>query len=398
MDNPKQIDLAREALQVHKFLRSRRFKVDVVILNRQPTDYGAELNGMLYRLVSKMNGEEWLHQRGGIYILYGDQMTVEESTLLQTAASVFLVGEKGSLGDQIPGYSYPVHHLPDITPTRQLVDSTYAAIPPQTLPLEEKGELKFHNGYGGFSADGREYIIDWNGHNHLTAAAADNSADLPPGRTTPAPWVNVIGYPEFGFMVSEAGSQCTWALNSGENRLTPWSNDPVLDPTGEALYLRDEETGEVWTPTPLPAGADQPYRVTHGAGYTIFEHNSHGLRQYLTLFASPEDPVKIIHLKVENTLSHTRRITATQYVEWVLGTTHAASMAYIIPEYDSAQQCLLATNPYNPEFGHRVAFLIASKAIHGLTADRTEFLGRGGTRCLPCGTSPFGAGNSHYAW
>ena len=383
VDNSKQIDLPREALLLHKFLRSRRFKVDIVIINRQPTDYGAELNRMLYRLVSKVNGEEWLHQRGGIYILYGDQMTIEENILLQTAASVYLVGDKGSLGNQILGYSYPVHHLPDVTPTRHSVDSEKAAIPPQTLPLESKGELKFHNGFGGFSADGREYIIDWNGKNHLPAAKAGSSDNLSPGRITPAPWVNVIGYPGFGFMVSEAGSQCTWALNSSENRLTPWSNDPVLDPTGEALYLRDEETGEVWTPTPLPAGANQPYRVTHGAGYTIFEHSSHGLRQYLTLFGSPEDPVKIIHLKVKNTLSHTRRITATQYVEWVLGTTHAASMAYIIPEYDSAQQCLLASNPYSPEFGNRVAFLIASKTIHGLTADRTEFFGRGGTAAFP---------------
>ncbi|MDP2966598.1 MAG: glucoamylase family protein [Pelolinea sp.] len=366
LDNPKQVDLVREALQVHKYLRSRRFIMDVVILNRQQTDYGAELNGMLYRLVSRMNGKEWLNQLGGIYILYGDQMESMERTLLQTAARVLLIGANGSLGNQMPGYSIQEHYLPEFTPTRQAEVTANAALTPQSFPLREKGDLKFYNGYGGFSADGREYVIE-----------------LPPGRTTPAPWVNVIGYPGFGFMVSEAGSQCTWALNSGENRLTPWSNDPVCDPTGEALYLRDEETGEVWTPTPHPSGADLPYRVTHGAGYTFFEHNSHGLRQCLTLFASPEDPVKIVHLKVENTLAHTRQITATQYVEWVLGTTHAASMAHIIPEYDSALECLLATNPYSAEFGARVAFLIASKAIHGLTVDRTEFLGRGGTPTFP---------------
>ena len=210
--------------------------------------------------------------------------------------------------------------------------------PPKALPflsdedpLHSTEPLQFFNGYGGFSKDGREYIIE-----------------LPPGRPTPAPWVNVIGYPNFGFMVSETGSQSTWAINSGENRLTPWSNDPVRDPTGEALYLRDEETGDVWTPTPLPAGADQPYRVTHGAGYTIFEHNSHGLRQRLTLFASPEDPVKIIHLRVENTWNHTRRITATQYIEWVLGTTHAASMPYIIPEYDAAEPACWLPTPTTP--------------------------------------------------
>ena len=376
LDDPKQVDLAQEAMQIHRFLSSRRVKIDVVILNRQPTDYGAELNGMLYRLVSKMNGEEWLHQRGGFFILYGDQMSGEELNLLQTAAGVLLSGGKGSLSNQMPGYSIPVHHLPDFTATRTAEMEESAAHPPQAFPLAEKRDLKFNNGYGGFSADGREYVIDWN-------AAGDGHEGLPTGRTTPAPWVNVIGYPEFGFMVSEAGSQCTWASDSGENRLTPWSNDPVSDPTGEALYLRDEETGEVWTPTPLPAGSKQPYRVTHGAGYSIFEHNSHGLRQILTLFGSPEDPVKIIHLKVENTLDHIRRITATQYVEWVLGTTHADSMAYIIPEFDSTQSCLLASNPYNTEFGNRVAFLIASKTLHGLTADRTEFLGRGGRADFP---------------
>ena len=366
VDNSRQIDLVREALQVHRYLRSRRFKLDVVILNRQSTNYGAELHGLLYRLVSKMNSEEWLNQRGGIFILYADQMSREEETLLQTAARVFLTGAHGSLSDQMPGYSIPVHHLPEFAPTRPVEFTTGEESIPQSLPLPAKDDLQFFNGYGGFSANGREYVIE-----------------LPLGRLPPAPWVNVIGYPEFGFMVSETGSQCTWALNSGENRLTPWSNDAIRDPTGEALYLRDEETGEVWTPTPFPSGNSQSFRVTHGAGYTLFEHHSHGLIQHLSLFASPEDPVKIIHLKVENTLPHSRRITATQYVEWVLGTTHAASTAYIIPEFDSSHECLLATNPYNSEFNQRVGFLMASKPIHGLTADRTEFLGRGGNYASP---------------
>ena len=286
LDDPKNIDLVREALLVHTFLRSRRFMMDLVIINRQITDYGAELNGMLFRMVSKMNGEEWLNQRGGVYILYGDQMMHDENILLQTAARVHLLGANGSLGSQMPHYSIQVHHLPAFTPTRQAVSRSKSIRDPYTLPLAELNNTLFNNGYGGFSSDGREYIIDWK-----SSSISTNASQA--GKVTPAPWVNVIGYPGFGFMVSETGSQCTWALNSGENRLTPWSNDPVSDPTGEALYLRDEETGEVWTPTPLPSGTKQPYRITHGAGYTIFDHNSHGLRQKLTLFASPEDPVKI---------------------------------------------------------------------------------------------------------
>ena len=376
LDDSRQIDLVREAIQVHKFLRNRQFKLDIVLLNRQMTDYGAELNGLLYRVVTNDGGEELLNQRGGIFIILADQIKSDELVLLKTAARVLLTGDKGSITDQMLGYSTPVRHLPEFTASRPVVDEVNAANPPLAIPIQSKSELQFHNGFGGFSADGREYIIDWKAVGH-------QKKEEPVDRNTPAPWVNVIGYPEFGFMVSESGSQCTWAADSSENRLTPWSNDPVKDPSGEALYLRDEETGEVWSPTPLPAGSPQPYRVTHGAGYSIFEHNSHGLRQVLTLFASPEDPVKIIHLKIENTLDRTRRITATQYVEWVLGTTHADNMAFIIPEYDPTLSCLMASNPYNSEFGSHVAFLIASKKLHGFTGDRTEFLGRGGNPEFP---------------
>jgi cyclic beta-1,2-glucan synthetase len=359
----KQVDLIREVIQIFEFLRSRLFLVDVVILNHEQTEYGADLNGMILRMVTRLNCEQWLNKRGGITILYADQINSEELALLQTAGRFLFTGERGSLHNQMLEYPIQVHHLPEFIPTRSTEGDL---VPGEIDKLNPTEPLQFFNGYGGFSKDGRKYIIE-----------------LPPGNTTPAPWVNVIGYPNFGFMISETGSQSTWAVNSGENRLTPWSNDPVCDPTGEALYLRDEETGEVWTPTPLPAGAEQPYRVTHGAGYTIFEHNSHGLRQRLTVFASPEDPVKIIHLRVKNTWNQTRRITATQYIEWVLGSTHAASMPYIVPEYVEAEACLLATNPYNTEFGERAAFLIASKPVHGLTADRTEFFGRGGTPAFP---------------
>jgi cyclic beta-1,2-glucan synthetase len=361
LDDSKEIELVQQVLQMYEFLRSRRFMADVVILNRQRTDYGAELNGIIYRLITRLKFDQWLNKRGGIFILYMDQIKPDEYTLLQTAARFIFTGSRGLLDKQMPQYPLQVHHLPEFTPTR-----SGGAIPVTKDPLPAIEPLQFANGYGGFSVSGREYVIEFI-----------------PGKPTPAPWINVIGYPHFGFMVSESGSQSTWAINSGENRLTPWSNDPVSDPTGEALYLRDEETGDVWTPTPLPAGDGQPYRVTHGAGYTIFEHHSHGLHQRLTLFASPEDPVKIIHLRVKNVWNHPRRITATQYIEWVLGTTHGASMQYIVPEYYEAESCLLATNPASVEFAERAAFLIACKQVHGLTADRTEFLGRGGNPASP---------------
>ncbi len=373
IDDVHQTDLIREALIVYKYLRSRRYQIDLIILNEQHTNYGAELSGFIIRLIRNMNCEDFLNQRGGIYLLHSDQMDKNEKILIQTAARVVFKGSEGSLESQLGAYIKPIHHLPKFLPTSQSKKVIMADLSSYEEKLGGKIETVFNNGFGGFSTDGKEFVINYQ-----------------PGKMTPAPWVNVIGYPQFGFMVSESGSQCTWSLNSGENRLTPWSNDPVRDPSGEILYLRDEETGEVWNPTPLPAGATQPYRIRHGSGYTIFEHYSHDLIQTLTLFASPTDAVKIIHLKLKNLKELTRRITATQYVEWVLGTTHAANASFIIPEYDNNSESLLAINPYNAEFGEQTAFLSASKPIHGMTADRTEFLGRAGSPGSPAGLSRIG--------
>jgi cyclic beta-1,2-glucan synthetase len=193
----------------------------------------------------------------------------------------------------------------------------------------------------------------------------------------------VVANESFGFAVSESGGGCTWAGNSGENRLTPWQNDPVEDAPGEVLYLRDEEVGQVWSPTPAPAGAASPYQIAHGAGYTTYRLNSHGLEQQLRLFAAKDEPVKIIQLRLTNRWHRDRRLTATYYAEWVLGTSREITAPHIVSDYDSDTGALLVRNPFNANFAQRVAFLAASEPAHGLTTDRAEFIGRGGTLARP---------------
>ncbi len=353
--------LAREAVQAHAYWRNRQIKIDLVLLNEEGTSYGQELNIHLHRLVQGMHAEAWLERRGGIFILPADRLGEADRILLETAARVILDARKGNLAQQLEDVGRLPVRLPEFIPS---LPDRKDSEPTPALPRPV--DLRFDNGLGGFSPDGREYQIY-----------------LEPGSWTPAPWINVIANPNFGFLVSEAGSGYTWAENSGENRLTPWANDPVSDPTGEALYLRDEESGLVWSPTPLPARADAPYLVRHGAGYTIFEHASHGLNQTLRLFVDPQAPVKIIHLRLENTWTRVRRLTATCYAEWVLGVNRESSQQYVIPEFDAEHQVLMARNPYNVEFAGRVAFLAASKTLHGLTVDRTEFLGRAGSLARP---------------
>ena len=367
MNTTEDLVLVQQALQAHIYWRTRGIKIDLVILNQQGTTYGQELRGQLQRVLVRQNSEDWFNRRGGIFTLYADQLSEADRVLLETAARVVLDGTQGSLARQLQA----LHK--SVTPLPAFIAMPDTSSPEATTPIVRPHDLIFDNGLGGFSADGREYVIY-----------------LELDHWTPAPWINVIANPDFGFTVSETGAGYTWFGNSSENRLTPWSNDPISDPPGEAIYLRDEETAEVWSPTPLPCRAAAPYLIRHGAGYSIFEHNSHGLAQRLRLFATAEAPVKVLQLRLENRWAHTRRITATFYAEWVLGVTRDSAQQYVVSDYDNEHQALLARNGYNAEFGERVAFVAASQPLHGLTADRTEFLGRGGNVRKPAALDRIG--------
>lgn len=347
-------ELLKTLLQAHTYWRRRGLQIDLVILNRQATNYGQPLSSYAARLIHSTESGPWLNQRGGIFLLRDDQLHEADRILLQTAAHVILDGALGSLGQQLTDLLQHPTTLPPFAPTLNPAD-----VADVTPLLPRPANLQFDNGLGGFSADGREYVIY-----------------LGPGDHTPAPWINIIANPDFGFLISESGGGYTWAGNSGENRLTPWQNDPVRDRPGEVIYLRDEETGEIWSPTPaLPATT--AYLVRHGAGYSIFEHNSHNLKQRVRLFAATDAPVKIVQVRLENCSPHPRRMTMTYYAEWVLGVDRESTQPYIVPEYYAEGQALLARNSYSIEFGERVAFLAGSKPPHSLTADRAEFLGHG---------------------
>jgi cyclic beta-1,2-glucan synthetase len=184
-------------------------------------------------------------------------------------------------------------------------------------------------------------------------------------------------------MVSESSLGSTWSLNAGENRLTPWRNDPVFDTPAEALYLRDEETATVWSPTPRPAGGDAETLVRHGMGYTTYTRESHGLVQELTIFVPPDAPLKVARLRLTNTLPRHRRLTATYYAEWVLGSRREEQRPYVVSEHDAPNGCLLARCSWNADFGDRVAFLASGLRVHGFTTDRVGFLGRRGDYARP---------------
>jgi cyclic beta-1,2-glucan glucanotransferase len=361
-----QVPLLAVVLRAQAYWRDRGIGVDLVILNEHGSSYDAHVDDQVMRAVADAGAQGRIHRPGGgVFPLQADQMGDGERTALLCAARAVLDGAADTPAAQLAGQFVTPAALPPL-----LVTAADSNVP---VPLPRPTDLVFDNGLGGFSADGSEYVI------HLDR-----------DQTTPAPWVNVIANRQCGFTVSERGAGYTWAGNSAENRLTPWSDDPVTDEPGESVYLRDEETGAVWSPTPGPAWGGAPYRVHHGIGFTRFEHRCREVDQELRVFVPPDDAVKITELRLTNRSARPRRLTVTYYVEWVLGTTRAATQPFIVPRFDPETETLTARNPWNDDFGAAVAFVGAGQRLHGFTADRSEFLGRHGDRARPAALARIG--------
>ena len=353
-----------ETFAAQRYLRSCGVRLDLVLIDQQASRYTADGPGTLRNLLTLDDVEDWLNRRGGVFVVSADQVVESELLHLEACARVVLDTRDHALGSRLERVVEHPPRLPRFEPT--------LAVEPSAAP-KPRPALLFDNGIGGFTEDGREYVIE-----------------VAPGQSTPAPWCNVLAHSEFGCLVSESSLGTSWSLNAGENRLTPWRNDPVLDTPSEALYVRDEETAEVWSSTPLPAGRTGRTWIRHGAGYTIYTRTCHGLEQELTIFVPPGASLKVARLRVKNTLPRHRRLTATYYAEWVLGSQREKQRPFIVSEFERNHACLLATCSWNMEFTGRVAFVASRHDVHGYTADRTEFLGYCGDHAQPEGLHRWG--------
>jgi cyclic beta-1,2-glucan synthetase len=342
----------KKLVRGHEYLHYKGLKTDLVILNDTPTSYLQLLQQELDNTVRTSGLQALQDKPGGVYLRQADQMPEADRILLHAVARVVIVTERGSFEAQIERRRAEEPLPPAFVP--RLPSQTY----PETTVAPP--DLSFFNGLGGFHQGGREYV---------TLLGAE--------QWTPAPWSNVVGNAvEFGFQITESGGGCTWSLNSRENRLTPWSNDAVSDPPGEVVYLRDEDSGSIWSATPLPIREREPYISRHGQGYSVFEHTSHGISQELLVFAPLDAPVKISLLRLRNRTARKRRLAITNYNELVLGVSRASSAPYIITEIDAAASTIFAKNPFNNEFADRIAFVATSERVSSATCDRKEFIGR----------------------
>ena len=354
------IEIVQQLIQAHSYWRMKGLAVELVILNEDSSVYRQPLHERIISLIASGIEAQMMDKPGGIFVRRMEQVSSEDRVLLQSVARLVLLDDQGSLAEQLERPGNPEPLIPALTPNRSPFRDSH-----QFAPLPPR-ELLFHNGLGGFTPDGREYVIT-----------------LAPDQMTPLPWVNVLANPYFGTVVSETGGAYTWVENCHEFRLTPWNNDPITDTTGEAFYIRDEQTGQFWSPTPLPARGATPYVIRHGFGYSVFEHTENRIASELTVYVALDAPVKFAVLKLRNLSHRPRRVSVTGYWEWVLGDLRQKSLLHLQTGMDPKTGALLARNPYSPEFAERIAFIDVNDSTQTFTGDRKEFLGRNGSLSHP---------------
>ncbi len=352
------IDLVKQVVQAHAYWRMKGLAADLVIVNEGFSGYRAVLQDLIMGLINAGPEAQVIDKPGGIFVRRAEELSEDERVLLQSVSRIVFSDTAETLIEQVDRRVSP-NRVSDLLEPSQPVGTE------PVYPLAPRERI-FCNGLGGFTPDGHEYVVT-----------------LEPGQTTPMPWANVIASPHIGTVVTESGSAYTWVGNAHEFRLTPWHNDPISDSSGEALYLRDEETGAFWSPTPLPARGRSGYVCRHGFGYSVFEHLEADIASELFTYVAMDAPVKFAVVKLHNASKRTRRLSFTGYWELVLGELRHANLMHIVTEVDLHTGALFARNAYGRECANRVVFAQTSERERSVSGNRTEFIGRNGALTSP---------------
>ncbi|HEU5171828.1 MAG TPA: glucoamylase family protein [Gemmatimonadales bacterium] len=387
IDSADGLPTLRQLLTAHHYWRRRGMTVDLVVLNAHVPGYLQELQEKITAALSVSSEAELVDRPGGVFARRQELLGAAAVAMLRATARVHvycdgrsvgrIVGPAAAEGEASDATALPspprVSERPTAAALRSLrwvLARTAGAAPARPRRRRTRAgaagpSAGFTNGFGRLTPEG-DYEIRVDGD-----------------RVPPAPWANVVANPRGGFVVTERGAGFTWAESSYLFRLTPWHNDPVSDPPGDVIYLRDEDSGAVWSPTPGPLRHEGAYTVRHAPGTSSFTHQRDGLATTLLLGLAESEAVKLSLLSITNVSDRPRRLTATAFVEWTLGVLREHTQHQVQTAFDREHEAILARNFFDPQFAGQVAFCGLSAPLRDHTADRREFVGRNGTLAAP---------------
>lgn len=339
----------QQLLKIHAYLRHKKTPFDLVFMTEEMTGYRNEFADSIRAMLQISSEASLVDKNGGIHILLSSQVNNEQKLLLHTCASVILNDFETSLENQLD--------VVEKAPIRLLKKN---CVPVKIKRQPELPALELFNGIGGFSKKNSEYSMNI------------RQKSLPP-----RPWCNVIANPWIGMVVSERGAAYSWYNNAQEFRLSPWFNDAIRDDTGELLYIKDDQTQELWSPLPLWLNSGQAYAVSHGQGYSRFETNSAEIGSRTTFFTAFDAPVLFCRIELENLSDRTRRLSLTRFMRLVLGSQSAKTAAHIVVKQDSQTGALFANNPFHVDFNEWHVFAHATGDEVSFTTNRRRFFGNG---------------------
>ena len=368
LSTPAESPLLGDLVRALVYWAAKGFPCDALLLAGEPDSVGAAVRSLFAELGIDATADD--PARGRVLVRHPGEIPAADLDLVLASARLVIDDAAAAAASLLDVATLRPDSRDAAAPVAPRRRHSVSAAPADggAIAAAQSGEdLLFDNGYGGFSRDGTEYVI-----------RLGPDAPLPP-----MPWSNVVANEQFGFLVSESGAGYTWGRNSRQNRLTPWSNDPVADPHGEALYVRDEESGVFWSPLPGPAPGGAPYECRHGFGYTEWRHTSHDLEQTVRLFVPRHDPVKIARVRLANRGARPRAVSVFSYHRLVLGVLPAESSRFVVTEWQPSSRALVARNSTSDEFADGIVFAAAVAPAEGdapfFTADRAAFLGRNGS-------------------
>jgi len=401
IDSAEGLPTLRQLFAAHRYWRRRGMMVDLVILNAHAASYLQELHEKILSAMYGSSDSGAIDQPGGVFIRRIDLLDPADLLMLRATARVHITCDGRSLGRILK--ARPATPEPDSSESNEVAQEPRAPVRstptsssvvrrirkgaaqlmaksasapwpasrktmrPSTRPdaAHRGAALAFDNGMGGFSEDGAyTMFVDDRG--------------LPP-----APWANVVANASGGFVITERGAGFSWAGNSYFYRLTPWHNDPVSDPASDVIYIRDEDTGELWSATPAPVDHPASFTVRHGQGLSTFDQLYSAIETRLEIGVVPADAVKLSLLTITNHDDRPRRISITPYVEWTLGVLREHTQHQVHTAYDAGRDVIFAWNNFDEQFTDWMAFLALSERSASHTADRREFLGRNGSTSDP---------------